>query len=108
MKKLKYWLLIVLLSIKWMFKVCLGDKIVYQGKEYEVINGVVQNSWKLSGLDNGHDGWVQRKECKKVKALSNVIGSFKSGYNFYMSAWYSLWVKVGIKQWMKNCPIWGK
>lgn len=106
MKKLKYKILIILLSIKWIFKIGCGDVIMYQGKKYVVSNGVRLNSWRLSGLDNKDNGWVLRKECKKVKTISNLISSFKSGYQFYMGYWYSIWVRNGIEPWMKGCNIW--
>lgn len=105
MKHIKYWLLIVGLSIKWMFRVNVMDLVVYNGKQYMVLNGVRADSWRLD-LDNGDQGWVPRSECKKVWTLKNIIGSFKSGYRFYMGYWFDIWVRSGIKPWMKGCKIW--
>lgn len=107
MNKILVYFMILFLSIKWMFKIVLGDKIVYQGTQYIVANGVRPYSWRLVNLRNGDNGWVKRNECKKVKTLSNMLGSFKSGYSFYMGYWYSIWVNVGIETWMKGCHIWG-
>jgi len=106
MKKLYWTIRIIWLSFKWCWRVNLGDWVWYKEKKYIVANGVVSGSWRLNGFDNGHDGWVKRKDCKKVKTIKNIIGSFKSGYRFYMTSWFDIWVNEGIKTWMKKCNIW--
>ena len=103
---MKYYLLIVWQSIKWMFRVNLGDFVWYNNKQYVVVNGVRCNSWRLSNLENDDNGWVLRKDCKKVWTINNMIGSFKSGYGFYMHNWFSIWKRSGIELWMKSCNIW--
>lgn len=104
---MKYRLLIIWLSLKWVFKINIGDKVKYNGKIYVVSNGVRHNCWRLDGLDNGDSGWVKRSSCKKVKSLVNFIGSFKSGYNFYMTSWFNIWQREGIQDWMRSLKIWG-
>ena len=115
MNKLRWWIYVIWLSAKWCFQVNLGDLVWYHGRKYVVLNGVRSNSWKLAEwnifgeplvLENGNDGWVPRAECKKVKTLSNAIGSFRSGYRFYMTSWYDIWVREGILDWMRSCRIW--
>lgn len=102
-----YWrLFIVWLSLKWCLKINLGDWVWYRGVRYIVVNGVRSNSWRLVYLDNGHDGWVPRSECRKSWTIRNVIGSFKSGYRFYMTCWYDIWRQEGVKKWMRSCNIW--
>lgn len=105
-KKIYYYLLILKLSFKWCWKINLKDYVWYRGKKYVVLNGVSCNSWRLVGLDNGQEGWVPRHECGKLWTVENIVGSFKSGYNFYMTSWFDIWVREGIKPWMKNCNIW--
>ncbi len=106
LQKIRVKFLIIHLCIRWMFRVNLGDKVIYKGQEYVVANGVRSNSWRLHGLNNGVSGWVSRDDCCKVKTLPNYINSFKSGYRFYVGYWYDIWVRVGVKQWMKDCRIW--
>ena len=104
-----YWkLFIIRLSLRWCWKVNLGDLVLYQGKKYLVHNGVRSNSWRLGNLNNGDSGWVPRSECKKIWTLKNIVQSFKSGHTFYMQAWYDIWVRSGIKPWMRGCNIWAK
>jgi hypothetical protein len=106
LNKIRYWIFIVYLSIKWMFKTNLGNYVWYKGKKHIVCNGVISEMWRLGDLDNGHEGWVPRKECKLVLSADNIFHSFKWGYGFYMGYWYDIWVREGIKDWMKGCRIW--
>ena len=107
MFKKMYWKLkIICLSFKWCWRINLGDEVFYKNNKYIVYNGVRSGSWRLGNLDNDNDGWVKRAECKKVWTLQNIIHSYKSGYRFYMTSWYDIWTREGIKDWMRNCNIW--
>ena len=104
-----YWRIkIIWLSLQWIPKMNLGDLVWYKGKQYTIYNGVRYGSWRLSDLDNGKDGWVPRKECKKVWSFKNIKSSFNYGHRFYMTNWYDIWVREGIKPWMLGCNIWPK
>jgi len=106
-KKVKFSLFIYWISLRWVFRVNVGDIVKYKGKKYVVCNGVRCNSWRLGDLDNGDDGWVRRDECKKVRTLKNLIGSYKSGLSFYFGYWYRSWVYIGhIEGWVKMLNIW--
>ena len=87
-----YWRIrIFIFSFRWIFKINLGDYVWYNGDKYIVANGVRCNSWRLSGLNNNDDGWVKRNECRKSWTPKNIMGSFKSGWRFYMGYWYHIW-----------------
>lgn len=109
MRKLYYWIYIIWLSLKWVPKINLGDKVIWlkdtYAQTYIIINGVCPESWKITdGIEDAFE--VKRTECKKIKTLPNYINSFKSGYRFYMGYWYSIWVRIGIEPWMRKCKIW--
>jgi hypothetical protein len=107
MGKFRAWLMIVGLSIKWIFRVTLGDEVVYQGKKYRVANGNVCDCWRLADLNpDYYKCYVKQKDCKKIWSIKGMIRSFQSGYWFYMTTWYSIWAREGIKSWMKSCNIW--
>ena len=106
MNRILFWMLIVWLSIKWMFRITLGDDVIYQGKSYEVINGVCPSTWKLQQVLYGPTIEPSRKEVKKVWSIKGMVRSFKSRYSFYITSWDSIWVREGIKPWMKGCKIW--
>ena len=102
-----YWKIrIFFLALRWVPQINLGDVVKYRGKKYTVCNGVRSGSWRLGDLDNGCDGWVPRKECKKVWTVANIRHSFFSGWNFYMTSWFDIWCREGIKSWMRGCNIW--
>ncbi len=101
MREIKYWLLIIRLSFKWMFRTTLGDEIYYQRNRYMVTNGVCPMTWTLDSKFE-----AKRIECKKIWSLKGMIRSFKRGYNFYMTNWYGIWIMAGIEPWMKDCNIW--
>lgn len=103
---MRYKLLIIWLSFKWIFRVNLGDEVYYKNNKHIVRNGVRCNSWRLSELDNGDDGWVKRADCKKVWTFDNILNSYKHGYNFYITNWYNIWKTEGIKDWMRQLQIW--
>ncbi|MEE9356527.1 MAG: hypothetical protein V3U75_13130 [Methylococcaceae bacterium] len=96
---------IFFLALRWIPQINLGDLVWYQGGKFIVCNGTRYESWRLD-LDNGDDGWVKRKECKKVWTWNNIKHSFLSGWNFYMTSWFQIWCQSGVKIWMKNCKIW--
>lgn len=102
---IKYYLLVIWLSLKWVFRVNLGDVVLYRGNKYVVFNGVMSKSWRID-IDNGRDGWVPRSECRKHITFANLHNSFKSGYHFYMTNWYVIWANDGVKPWMLGCKIW--
>ena len=109
--KALYWRIKILwLSFRWIFQVNLGDYVWYEGKKYLVYNGVRCGCWRLSKLVDGKDehnaGWVKRSDCTKVRSIRNDIRSWESGYRFYMTSWYSIWKREGIKDWMRGCRIW--
>lgn len=102
-----YWKIrIFFLALRWIPQVNIGDEVRYKGKKYIVCNGVRPKSWRLGDLGNGNDGWVPRNECKKVWTLANIRHSFYSGHRFYMTYWFDIWRRVGIKGWMRECNIW--
>lgn len=93
--KLRIWLLIVWVSFKSVFRINLGDQVVYKGKKYTVCNCAKCDVWRLAYLDNGYDGWVSRNECKKVWSLNNLRWSFQYNYDFYMGHWFKLLTERG-------------
>lgn len=108
MKTIYWYYYISALAIRWIFQTNLGDYVWYKGKKYIVANGVRCNSWRLSGLENGDNGWVPRSDCKKSITPQNAFRSFRSGWRFYMENWYEIWKRKGITDWMRGLDIWPK
>lgn len=105
MKKIYWWLFIVKLSLRWCFRYNIGDKVLYKGKVWILNQGVSKPFWDLMSTELVH---VHESEFRKVWSIENMLGSFKSGYKFYMGYWYDIWCREGIKPWMRGCQIWAK
>ena len=106
---LYYWLKIVWLSAKCMFRINLGDKVTLLSdnwpQTYTVINGVCSGTWKVTdGIEDAFE--VKREQCRKIITIQNYIGSFRFRYSFYMSCWFDIWCRNGIEPWVKKCNIW--
>ena len=107
LNKIRWWVYVVYLSSKWVFRTNLGDIIIYQKEEYVVGNGVDSMSWTIYRLsDRKRIESAPKKECKKKISFKNYIGSFESGYNFYITNWFGIWCREGIEDWMRGCKIW--
>ncbi len=105
---------IIWMSFFWMFRFNLGDRVLYGGQEWILNNGVkpaVNPSeivWDLIRRDPELRLSVRSSALVKVRSFRNYLGSWRSGYRFYMGYWYSIWVYGGIKPWMLSCEIWPK
>ena len=105
-RKLKYIVYIIYLASKWMFRLSLGDEVGYGGERFLLCNGTSSVTWSASSLKDGKRYDIPRDKVKKVWSIKGMIRSFKSGYHFYMTSWYQIWVQNGIEDWVKNCKIW--
>lgn len=108
-----YWRLrIVHLATRWIFNYNLGDLVLYQGREWSLIQGVMAPTWSLIRGDFDGDDFervdAHESEFRKVRTLANYVGSFRKGYRFYMQSWYSIWMHSGIEPWMRGCNIWAR
>jgi len=107
MNKIKYWLLVVFLSVKYMFKQNPGMWIKYRGEKYQIINMGGAVTWRIQKMLYGEVLEVNRTECNLVLTPRNIIvNGFCSRYDFYMMYWYDIWCRIGIESWMKtDCNI---
>lgn len=102
-----YWRARILhLAARWLFIYNLGDRVLYQGREWTLIQGVCSPTWSLVRGDERVD--AHESEFRKVRSLANYWHSFRSGYRFYMTSWYSIWMHSGIEPWMRGCNIWAR
>jgi hypothetical protein len=114
MTRLYWWFRVVFLSMRWIPRFNLGDRVIWRGKEWVLIQGVCDPTWDLiRGNKSPRDGYercenVHKSEFRKVRTPRNYWGSFQSGYQFYMGYWYDIWVREGVKPWMLGCNIWAR
>ena len=101
-----WWLYIVRLSLGWTRQCNLGDRVWYKGKRYYLYQGVRSPIWGLTDGTETLD--VHRDEFRRVQNPIAWLGSFHSGYRFYMLCRYHIWVRQGVEPWMLGCDIWPK
>ena len=98
MSKWKCYLKLIWLSLKAIFKVNLGDVVIYGGEKWSVANGVTFGMWKLRKLYNPHvEIEVKATEIRKAISLLNVFRSFISTWLFYKTSWFSSWLREGFE-----------
>ena len=102
-----YWRLFVIrLSLRWMLNYNLGDLVWYGGEQWTLVQGVCAPRWTLQKGNDRVEAY--QTAFRKVRSLSNYWRSFVWGYKFYMQNWYDIWLREGIKPWMRGCNIWGR
>lgn len=112
--RIYYWIKIVWLASKWPNQLNLGDHVLYNGKQYVLIQGVSSPFWDLvpcvkqEGYNPEERLKVHQDNFTKVRSLTLDWKAFSFGYNFYMTSWFRIWVNSGIEPWMRGCSIWPK
>ena len=107
MKKMYWRIRIVLLALRWVFCFNLGDQVVYGGQVWTLIQGRYHSKWDLVN-PNGERSRIDERDLRKARTLKNYTRGFTSGYRFYMTNWYSIWLRSGILPWMRSCNIWAR
>lgn len=99
MNYIKAWILLWRLTLKWPFKLCIGDHVRYKGKRYTLTNKKYSNSWSMTDSfdENGcyGPGYIESvhvNDFKKEKSLRNLVHDIRSGYRFYRGYWFDIWV----------------
>ncbi len=95
-RAVKWWLYIVWLSFKWVWRINLSDQVVYNGQIWTLYQGVNHPRWKMCRGSHDDNTWesalVHCDEFRKVWTPRNLWGSFRCGYRFYMGYWFDIWV----------------
>ncbi len=89
---------IILMALRWVFRPSIGCQVWWKGDIWTVRNGTSKPMYQLGRRDElelWHNAFVHRSQFRKVKTRSNLWGSFRDGYNFYMGYWYDIWVMDG-------------
>ena len=94
MKRLWLRLRIRLYALSRLPSINIGNKVMYQGSEYEVCNGVRQNSWRLEPSEAlPDDGWVKRNKCRKILSIKNLRQTYGFFVRFYEGYWLDIWAE---------------
>lgn len=93
------------LSMRAVFRLNLGDQVIYNGEKWCLYQGVAAPMWGLT-QGNGVVCRAHEKDFRKVRSLENYLGSYRSMRRFYMTSWFESWCRNGIQPWMVACNIW--
>mgnify|MGYP000692882618 FL=1 len=86
--KLRY----VFWALSKIFKISLGDIVIYNGVECIIVNGVNNPYWHIKPLDgeNAKMNSVHQENFKPVLNLKVLLSRFLSKYQFQKRSWYSI------------------
>ncbi len=89
-----YWRVrIAWLALCWVPRFNLGDRVLCGGREWVLSQGRNAPTWTLRNPDRRVESFeAHEEEFTKVRSVSNYVGSFRSGWRFYMAYWFAIWV----------------
>lgn len=90
MKRIIAYIQLIILSIKGMFRINIGDNVYYNGQVCRVSNLMPRISITKGSIY--HRG-IKKNELKKVISVKNMTGSYKFMWRFYKQNWFEIWVK---------------
>lgn len=90
-------------SLKWCFRINLGNYLKHEGKLYIINNGVGVDYWdvllvdeKLNIIRNeageAKSSCIKKVGARKYYQLSTPFSDFGKGFRFFMGYWYEIWV----------------
>ncbi len=93
--KLRVYLRIYWFCFLSIWKLNIGDAVVYQGKRYLLTQGVKSPYWNLGGVDTSEFlNDIHSSEFRKERTLTNVLFDMQSTYRFYMGYWFDIYVNM--------------
>jgi len=93
MKKLLAYIKIICYGFEHLSIFTLGDKVIYQRKEYILNQGVAKPFWDLLEENNSELIHVHQSKFKKKPCWYNVKHAFEFAYRFYKGYWFDIWTK---------------
>lgn len=103
LRRLYFRMYIRWLALQWVRRINVGDAVWHNGRIRVVSNGAHDGFWTLT------DPWeefIPRSECRKVVSFQNFLWGYRSGVQFYTTAWLDIWVRDGIQPWVRALRIW--
>lgn len=99
MKGLYWRIRIMWMALKWVTTLNLGDVVIYKGKRYVLNQGVCSPYWDMGAADGGeYLKRIHENDFTKERTLKNYLGSFRSGYRFFMGYWFDIWARNWTRQ----------
>lgn len=98
--RLYVWLRIVWLSLRWVGRINIGNRVRYQGRIWTVSNGVALPKWSLVRWEpQEYLEYVHEGDFQLIQSPREWWRSFQSGYRFYMGYWFAIWASGSRLMW---------
>lgn len=83
------------LGIKSIFKLNLGDRVIYQGRVCGLYQGAYNPKWHLRDIETLECfKYIHKDNFKKIISLDNMIWDIKHMYRFYMDYWHDIFMRA--------------
>lgn len=93
MKRIKVYLFTLKLCWKSIFKLNLGDEIMYQGEVWILMNGPSSPSWTIHRKsDNKRLEYIHESNFKKIRSFKNAWHDVTFTWGFYSGYWHQIWI----------------
>ena len=85
-------LTIIVLGIRHIFRLNIGDEVLWKGLTYTLVQGVYDPTWDLKRGELRYNH-IYKDKFKKLVSFKNIIHDFKFAQDFYMGYWYDIWCR---------------
>jgi hypothetical protein len=90
LKKLVIRLRFIYLAIRQVFRLNLGDEVIFKDNKVTLIQGAADPYWSIKDKDGNRKDFVHRKDLKKIVSWYNIKHDLTFIYDFYMGYWYKI------------------
>jgi hypothetical protein len=97
MKKIIVKLRFIYLALRAIFKLNLGDEVIYNKEKYTTIQGAADPHWDIINEQNNRKNHIHKKNFKKIISWKNIKHDITFIYNFYMRYWYDILLRKPYK-----------
>ncbi len=111
MKKVVLKIRFILIGLKNIFQLNLGDIVIYNGTKCILTQGVYSPEWHMHEVvTNARHEYIHKKKFRKAVSYKNVKNAINGTYRFYMDYWFSIFCRnisllncfvVSYKNWSK-------
>ena len=75
---------------KRMWQIGIGDTVHTTGRRLLILNGVSAPMWDVQDRVTAEFLRCHERDMRKERTLRNYIGSFRSGWNWWMKSWFEI------------------
>ena len=93
MKRILYYTRIFFLAVCSLFKLNIGDWVIYKGKKYHLIQGVCDPTWDMIEKDGCPRVTVHKSLFKKEISWRNITHDIGFTFSFYNGYWRGIWLR---------------